>query len=417
MKRLLTALLLSIFIASIQASNPVILDVKGTKITTLGGSYIVPINQHLKTVSIGASITVQDDSSGTLSFSHTQTYFATDQQLYEYLVGIVEYWRGNQTFYGAWKFDSTLTLSKGAISGYVWTAADNTGKGYWAVGGTGGTGGGATGPTGPAGVTGPTGANGNTGNTGETGATGSNGNDGATGPTGQIGATGSIGMTGATGITGDTGAQGVTGATGITGSAGVDIFARYTTDLGSSIFAGTYGATIDRTSATVATGALSDGQMGYTILFTGSTSETMVGVKWYQGAAGNYTADQYNGFFLGTLSGGTVTWVDSTANDGNIWKGTSNTMQSKAFYTPYVLNANSTYVIAYLYNNSAQVTLPTIYGLPNQSTSAVGKADFANSVAFFATKSPVTTVAIGSTQAYSGLTETSNQLPMFFGYK
>ena len=215
---------------------------------------------------------------------------------------------------------------------------------------------------------------------------------------------------------GVTGTNGTNGSTGATGTAGVDIYARYQ-DLGSALFAGTYGATIDALSATVATGALSDGQLGCAVLFTPSTSYTMLGVKWVQGSQGSYTSDNYNGVLLGTLSAGTVTWVDSTANDGNIWKGANNTWQSKAFTSSYAVTANTTYVIGFIYNSSAQVTLPTMYGLPAQATFNPGLSDFANSLSLFATKGSVSNITLNSTQAYSALTRTSAQLPMFFAYK
>lgn len=317
-------------------------------------------------------------------------------------------------------------------NGATWDCSSG-GGGSSATGATGATG--VTGPTGATGTIGITGITGITGAIGITGATGSNGSNGVTGATGSngstgvtgatgtngtngtTGATGSNGSNGTTGVTGVTGATGATGADGSSGSGGVNIWERYINDLGSSIFASTYGATFDRLSATVAPGTLADGQLSCALLFTPSTSYTMLGVKWFQGTQGNYTADNYNGAFLGTLSGGTITWVDSTANDGNIWKGTANTLQSKAFYTPYTLNANSTYVIAFMYNNSAQVALPTIYGLASQSTGAIGQADFANSVCFFATKPFTSNVTLGSTQAYSGLIRTTVSLPMFFAYK
>jgi hypothetical protein len=180
---------------------------------------------------------------------------------------------------------------------------------------------------------------------------------------------------------------------------------------------GTYNATPERTSGAVAAGALADGQVGYCLYYTGGNADSLVGIQWHHGTQGNYTADNYNGILLGTLSAGTITWVDSTANDGNIWKGANNTWQYKAFYTPYVMAANTTYVIGFIYNSSAQVTLPTIYGLVSTATLAVGKIDFANSVTMFATKPSVTNIVLGTTQAYSGLTQSSVQFPMFYPSK
>jgi len=79
---------------------------------------------------------------------------------------------------------------------------------------------------------------------------------------------------------------------------------------------------------------------------------TISGVKFFQGVQGNYTADNYNGVALFSYSGGTITLVASSTNDGNIWKGTSNTWQTKAFSSTYVAAAGM-YFIGMLYNYSA----------------------------------------------------------------
>jgi len=102
---------------------------------------------------------------------------------------------------------------------------------------------------------------------------------------------------------------------------------------------------------------------------------TISGVKFFQGVQGNYTADNYNGVALFSYSGGTITLVASSTNDGNIWKGTSNTWQTKAFSSTYVAAAGM-YFIGMLYNYSAQTTAPTI----GHSTSINNSSyDFTNS--------------------------------------
>jgi len=102
---------------------------------------------------------------------------------------------------------------------------------------------------------------------------------------------------------------------------------------------------------------------------------TISGVKFFQGVQGNYTADNYNGVALFSYSGGTITLVASSTNDGNIWKGTSNTWQTKAFSSTYVAAAGM-YFIGMLYNYSAQTTSPTI----GHSTSINNSSyDFTNS--------------------------------------
>jgi len=270
---------------------------------------------------------------------------------------------------------------------------------------------GAVGQVGATGVTGPTGAAGSNGATGATGSNGSNGTNGVTGATGV----GTTGATGAQGVTGPTGSTGITGSTGATGETGAGITQATTyQNVGSTMTLGTYGAGVDRLMG-VAGGAFADGQALY-VLWTANVSESLLGVKWLQGTQGSYTADNYNGILLGTLSGGTVTFVDSTANDGNIWKGTANTFQSKAFTTPYSVTAGTTYVIVAVYNNSAQATLPTMYGATAVSVSAALAGDFTNSVKLVGTKASTSNLLIGGTQAYSGITGT-NALPIFFPYK
>jgi len=189
-------------------------------------------------------------------------------------------------------------------------------------------------------------------------------------------------------------------------------FAMYQ-DIGSACVAGTYGATFDRMSATVAAGALATGQAIF-MLIRFTKADTILGLKWFQGTQGNYTANNYNGVFIGTLSAGNITVVASSTTDGNIWKGANNTMQSKAFSAGYAVTANTTYVVGAVYSSSVQVVLPTIYGLASTATTAQTAADFANSVKLYGTKSGVT--AVPTTQAWSGLTG-SNIQPVFFAYK
>jgi len=62
---------------------------------------------------------------------------------------------------------------------------------------------------------------------------------------------------------------------------------------------------------------------------------TITGVKFISRVAGVYTADNYNGIALYSVSGTTYTKVASSTDDGNIWKGTAYTLQTKAFSSPY----------------------------------------------------------------------------------
>jgi hypothetical protein len=104
---------------------------------------------------------------------------------------------------------------------------------------------------------------------------------------------------------------------------------------------------------------------------------TITGVKWYQGTQGVYTASNYNGVGLYTYSGGTLTLVASSTNDGNIWKATGSAWSSKAFTSTYSAS-KGLYFIGVLHSASATTTAPTI-GSGTAYLAAVVPFDFTNS--------------------------------------
>lgn len=107
---------------------------------------------------------------------------------------------------------------------------------------------------------------------------------------------------------------------------------------------------------------------------------TVTGVKWYQVTQGNYTADQNNYLALYSYSGGTLTRVAISTNNGNLWKATANTVASEPFSSPYDILTPGLYFIGILYNNSAQVTAPSIAtGLGTLANVAHNNLDFTNS--------------------------------------
>jgi hypothetical protein len=128
--------------------------------------------------------------------------------------------------------------------------------------------------------------------------------------------------------------------------------------LGSSVKAQPF--SIDRLSTTV---ALSSGQIRFVPVWL-PTAQTITGVKWYQATAGSYTSNNYNGVGLFTYSGGTLTLVASSTDDGTIWTTTSQTWGSKAFSSTYNAAAGL-YFIGYIYSSSAQTTAPAIAGAGN----------------------------------------------------
>lgn len=130
--------------------------------------------------------------------------------------------------------------------------------------------------------------------------------------------------------------------------------------------------------------------------------QTITGVKWEQVTQGSYTADGYNGVGLYTYSGGTLTLVASSTDDGNIWKATSATIASKAFSTPYVATAGL-YFVAHLYCSSVQTTAPVTGAIFGSIGSNV-TTDFTNSAKLNGLQSGQTslpaTVAMSSITAY-----------------
>ncbi len=131
-------------------------------------------------------------------------------------------------------------------------------------------------------------------------------------------------------------------------------------------------------------------------------ARTITGVKWEQVTQGNYTADGYNGVGLYTYSGGTLTLVASSTDDGNIWKATSATIASKAFSSTYAATAGL-YFVAHLYCNSAQTTAPVTGSILGSVGSNV-TTDFTNSAKLNGLQSGQTslpaTVAMSSITAY-----------------
>ena len=108
-----------------------------------------------------------------------------------------------------------------------------------------------------------------------------------------------------------------------------------------------------------ATLVLTSGRSEITAIFIQKTT-TITGVKWYQVTNGSYTANNYNGVGLYSQSGGNLTLVASSTNDGTIWQ-TSSGWRSKAFSSTYTAS-RGVYYLAALYSTSAQTTAPGIGG-------------------------------------------------------
>lgn len=121
---------------------------------------------------------------------------------------------------------------------------------------------------------------------------------------------------------------------------------------------------------------LADGQVRYAFVVV-RRAMTVNGVAWRQATQGNYTADNNNKLALHSISAGVLTKVAETANDGNLWKGASNSYQTKNFSSPYAAVAGL-YFISLLYNNSSQVQAPLI-GCAAASFNDTVTMDYTNS--------------------------------------
>lgn len=107
---------------------------------------------------------------------------------------------------------------------------------------------------------------------------------------------------------------------------------------------------------------------------------TVTGVAWYQTIKGVYTANNENrvGLYSFNTSTGALALVASSANDANLWQGSTNggvMEQRKAFSSPYVATAGP-YFIGALYCSSAVTTPPKIAALPQPIASAANIGSF-----------------------------------------
>jgi len=101
-----------------------------------------------------------------------------------------------------------------------------------------------------------------------------------------------------------------------------------------------------------------------------SAPATITGVKWYQSIIGSYTANNYNGVGLYSVSGGTITLIASSTNDGTIWQTfATGSWGNKAFSSPLSNLSAGTYFIGILWNASATTTAPSVQTIASSSAS------------------------------------------------
>ena len=175
--------------------------------------------------------------------------------------------------------------------------------------------------------------------------------------------------------------------------------------LGSALLAQTCGLSVDRITTSGAT--IADGYVTFIALEYLRVAQTITGIKWWQSIIGNYTSNNNNKVGLYSYSGGTLTLVASSADDGTLWKTfASGSLGNKAFSASYAAAAGQ-YYVGLIYNQSAVVTVPTLGVAANMVNAAVQSLDFTNSAKLQGIITGQTDLP--ATQAMSGVTATVNQ--------
>lgn len=155
------------------------------------------------------------------------------------------------------------------------------------------------------------------------------------------------------------------------------------------------------------TASLADGSIRLVPVYI-PVATTITGIRWYQGNAPTFNADNYNGVGLYTHSAGTLNLVASSTNDTSTWKQGAQAWQNKAFSTPYSAS-EGVYYIAALYNTSLEVTAPQIGAGTALPANGVTPMSFTNGNKLVATlvgatlTTPITMTSTTATNLMYGL--------------
>lgn len=103
-----------------------------------------------------------------------------------------------------------------------------------------------------------------------------------------------------------------------------------------------------------------DGYVVYTPFVLKKTT-TVTGSYFFIVNTPSYTGDNYNGFAICKMNGTNIDTLRTSVNDANFWNMTANVWTAKALWSPISLDPGL-YYVAYLYNQSAQTTAPSILG-------------------------------------------------------
>jgi len=105
--------------------------------------------------------------------------------------------------------------------------------------------------------------------------------------------------------------------------------------------------------------AMVDGRAYWCVVQIKDTTE-ITGVKYVLATQGSYTADNFNGVALYSVSGTTYTRVAISADDGDMWKTAAYATGTKAFTSAYTA-VPGIYYFFMVWNASSTTTAPSIY--------------------------------------------------------
>lgn len=137
---------------------------------------------------------------------------------------------------------------------------------------------------------------------------------------------------------------------------------------------------------------LADEQSRYIVIGTVMSDITLTTFCFWQVTQGVFTPNNENSISLYSVntSTGLLTKIGATANDGNIWKGTSTTFQTVALASGVPVTAGTVLVAMILYSNSAQTTAPVIIGAANVNQAGFLSAGLSNSAKLYGVVGSVT---------------------------
>jgi hypothetical protein len=168
---------------------------------------------------------------------------------------------------------------------------------------------------------------------------------------------------------------------------------------GSGIVAQSYGI---NSSMLTTSYALLDGT-AYFVMVNCPCSCPIIGVKFIQWVQGVFTADNTNQVGLYSRSGGTLTLIASSSNNGNLWKGATDSIVAEPFSSPVDITPGA-YWIGFVFNRSAVTTNPEIAAAPTVVTARCSMLDLPNSGVTYGLVAGGGSTVLPSSQAMSGLT-------------